>query len=172
MGEITNTGMYHGDLFQVLSDFSARINNLRLADINSVMEEAEIKIGGTAANVQFSQTSVSFKVDGIATAKAATDNFWTLSGLTALTAGQHNRILLCVNSSGTASAIEGTAASTLAGVTLASLPASLSVFGELTISASAPFSPSVSSLTATGITATYKDGLPADYIGSAVSLSV
>ena len=46
--------------------------------------------------------------------KAATDDFWNLTGFTDLTAGQYVKVLLAITAAGAASAIMGTPAATLA----------------------------------------------------------
>jgi hypothetical protein len=108
--------------------------------------------------------STPYWVDGtFKTAIAATDPFWTLAGTTAIVASgavQVVKYLLCTGLAGAASVIQSTIAATAAGCVYPTSPASQAVFSVLTISVTAGnvFTPGTTSLTGTGVTATFADG--------------
>lgn len=105
--------------------------------------------------------SVAYKLDGAyQSAKAGTDNLWTLAGTT-VPVSSFQKYYLLIGSGGTASVMQGVPASTAAGVTLPFPPQSQSIFGVLTVATDAthPFVPGTTALNATGITATFVDGI-------------
>lgn len=138
---------------------------------NSVAGKAGVATGTTTSKVK-TANQVDFFINGSVFRKAATDDFWTLTGST-VAISSFQKWLLCVDSSGAASVVIGTAASTAAGVVLPALPANKSVFGVLTVAtdASHTFIPGTTLLGAAGITATYVDGLDPLYLSGSGSLA-
>ena len=126
--------------------------------------------------------SAQYTVGGRIFTKAATDNFWTLSGTT-VAVSSWQKYLLCVDDAGVASVVEGTQSTvSAAGVTwgnvsaaakafpqnpwaplITVLSASRCIFGVLTVAtnASTQFVPGTTLLGAAGITATFIDGIDA-----------
>jgi len=115
-----------------------------------------------------------FTIDGVWYSLSGTDNFWTLTGtaVTAATGGATMHYALCVNSSGTASVVQGptnqgsTTVWTPAPANL--LPIDIAVIATLKISLTATtvFTPGTTALSAAGVTATYEDGMDATLWGA------
>lgn len=124
--------------------------------------------------------TTAYTVGGKILSKGATDNFWTLAGTT-VAASSWQKYLLCISDTGTASVVEGTQSTVSAAavgwgnVTAAAkafpqnpwapiitvLSASRAILGVLTIAtdSSHTFIPGTTALNATGITATFIDGI-------------
>lgn len=136
---------------------------------NGVLATAGVARGTTASKVKTVTNPVAFIVDGQILSKAATDDFWTLTGAT-FAAGLANKWVLLVDSVGAASVAVGTPAATAAAVVLPAIPASKAVFGVLTVvNATNPFIPGTTLLSAAGVTDTYVQGMdPLHTIGSSV----
>lgn len=114
---------------------------------------------------------VDFSIDGAVKRKAAADNFWTLTG-GVLAISSWQKWILCVDASGVASVVIGTASTvSAAAVGLPVLPASKSVFGTLTVATSGAvtFTPGTTLLGAAGITASFVDGMDPLYSTLAAS---
>jgi hypothetical protein len=105
-------------------------------------------------------TSMTYRIDGAwKTALAATDPFWTLSGVTVPVAS-YQKYYLLVDGSAAASVVQGVPASTAAGVVMPFPPQSKAIAAVLTIQTDAThtFVPGTTLLGATGITATFTQG--------------
>lgn len=140
------------------------------------LSKAGIAIGGTASKVKTAAPNgagVDFCINGIAYHLADTDDFWTLSGTT-IPVSSSCLVLLCVNSAGTMSIVQGTAVLTAditSGAKTLKVPqhaATVCPIGLLRIdtNASVPFVMGTTELSAAGITDTYYDiamGLPFDF---------
>lgn len=125
--------------------------------INAPLSDAGVAIGTTVQKVQTTAT-FAYLSSGIFKSLAATDDFWTLSGTT-ITDGNTNKYLLCVDSAGAASIVEGTQAATAGAVVLPSWPVSKTVVGILQVATSgATFVPGTTALSAGTVTDTYYDG--------------
>jgi len=128
------------------------------AQNNSAWASAGVATATVTSQVKTVTASTPYVVDGVILAKAATDNFWTLTGAT-FAAGLTNKWLLLVDAAGVASVVIGTPAATAAAVVLPALPVSKAVFGVLTVvNATNPFIPGTTLLGAAGVTATYVQG--------------
>lgn len=131
-----------------------------LVTANAVMAAAGCAQATTTTQAK-TTNSAAYKIDGaFKTAKGATDNLWTLSG-SVVPASSYQKYYLLIDGSGTASVVQGTPASTAAGVKLPFPPQSQSIFGVLTIAtdSSHTFTPGTTALNATGITASFVDGI-------------
>lgn len=73
---------------------------------------------GTTAGKAKTANTIAYEINGRRFTKAATDDLWTMTGVTT-TAGQFRKVLLCLNESGTASIVVGV---TAASQTLAKIP--------------------------------------------------
>lgn len=87
---------------------------------------AGLAIATTKTKVKFTGT-LRYFCGGVLCAKAATDNFWTLSGT--VTNAYFNVFLLGIDASGTAVAQAGTQATTLAGVVFPTPASTTTVLG-------------------------------------------
>ena len=146
--------------------WDAIIGHLQVA-ANKVVGFANIANATTAGKLK-TQTATGFQVDGAMYSLAVTDNFWTLSALSALTANQYQAIVLYVDASGTASIGAGTvvtnttsaAAGRLAALAVApALVASKSIVGVF-VAGSSGATDYTAALTGQG---TLYHGIPAGY---------
>jgi hypothetical protein len=135
---------------------------------NSVAGKASVATGTTTSKVK-TTNQTDFFVNGSVFRKAATDDFWTLTGAV-LAISSWRKYLLCVDNTGAASVVQSTTDSTVsaAAVQLPALPANKCVFGVLTVATNGAttFTPGTTLLGAAGITATYVDGLDPLYLSS------
>jgi hypothetical protein len=136
-------------------------NQLALLMANQSFTNAAIATATVTSQVKTTAT-LTYWIDGsFATNLSATDNFWTLAGTT-VAASSWQKYMLMVNSSGTASVLQGTQSTvSAAAVQLPYLPQSLTCVGVLTVATDAThtFVPGTTLLGATGITATYVNGV-------------
>lgn len=148
----------------VLTNLSA------LLHANRCLANPGIAIGTTVQKVK-TVNAVSYRIEGALFTKAATDDFWTLSGTT-IPDGSTNVILLLVDAAGAASVLEGTPATTAGAVRLPALPQAKAVMGYLTIAtAGATFVPGTTALNAGTATVTYTNGMPAGYFSQIADLA-
>lgn len=142
----------------------ARLNNIA----NMVMGYPTIANGTTAGKIK-TTTATSYRIDGVAYTKAATDDLWNLTALTTLTGSQFQAVALYVDAAGTATIGAGTVAASAA-LALAALPAFVttkSILGVYVANASTNFS------SALGAQGTYYNGVPTGAIDvNGVPLSV
>jgi hypothetical protein len=133
-------------------------NTLALIIANDTLTAAGCATATTTSQVKTAAT-LTYLIDGAYKTKGATDNFWTLAGVTVPVASFQKYYLL-IDGSGAASVVQGVPASTAAGVVLPFPPQSKAIVGVLTVATDAThtFTPGVTLLGATGITATYNDG--------------
>lgn len=125
--------------------------------INLPLSSAAVAIGTTASKVRTTATAT-YLSDGIFKSKAATDDFWTLSGTT-VTDGNFQKYLLCIDANGAASIVEGTQGASAGAVVLPAWPASKTVLGILQVqTVGADFVPGTTLLSAAEVTDTYFDG--------------
>lgn len=103
--------------------------------------------------------TLTYLIDGAYKTKTATDNFWTLSGVT-VPISSFQKYYLLIDGAGAASVMQGIPASTAAGVVLPFPPQSKAIVGVLTVATngSTTFVPGTTLLGAAGITATFNDG--------------
>lgn len=130
-----------------------------LITANACLTSAAVATATTTSQVK-TTASMTYRIDGaFVTALAATDNFWTLAGVT-VPAASFQKYYLLVDSAGAASIAQGVPASTAAGVVLPFPPQSKCIAGVLTVATDAThtFTPGITLLGATGITATYVNG--------------
>lgn len=147
-------------------------NALAAFDLSSALTAAGCALATTTTQAKTTAT-LAYTVGGKFFSKAATDNFWTLSGKV-VPAGSFQKYLLLIDTAGAATVQEATpsvvnaASVTWANVSNASPYAALltvlgstkCIVGTLTITTDAthPFTPGTTALNATGITATFQDG--------------
>lgn len=93
---------------------------------DKLFKSAGIAIATTTTKVK-TASAVYAMINGALVAKAATDNFWTLSGT--VTNAKNNVYVLCMDASGNAAAFMGTEASTIAGIVWPVVPDGYVVFG-------------------------------------------
>lgn len=142
-------------------------NNHALLSANSAGSvSGAIAQGTTPAKVK-TTVSVTYRIDGaIQTAKGATDDFWTLAG-TVVAASSWQKYVLMIDSAGAASVAEGIQSLVSAAAVVLPAPQQAhSIVGILTIATDAThtFTPGTTSLTATGITATFVNGYDPSYL--------
>ena len=148
-----------------------RLVNLQDAFHNRAQLSAGLATATVTSQVKTVTAATDYIVDGVLLSKAATDNFWTLTGAT-FAAGLSNKWLLLVNAAGAASVAIGTPAATLAAVVLPAIPASKAVFAVLNVvNATNPFIPGTTLLGAAGVTATYTQGLDPLYTSGSSAIS-
>jgi hypothetical protein len=145
--------------------FKTSADALKLFMGNELFSDAGVAIGSDAKKVKTAATA-NYKVDGVFYTKAATDDLWTLSGTT-VTSGNAQKYLLCLDSAGTASIVEGTQGANAAAVVLPAAPASKCVVGLLLVETTGDFVPGTTDLSAATITDTYTDGYAPALIGDA-----
>src|SRR6185437_15891082 len=133
-------------------------NTMALLIANDTLTAAGCATATTTSQAKTTNT-LTYLIDGAYKSKTATDNFWTLSGVTVPVASFQKYYLL-IDGSGAASVVQGVPASTAAGVVLPFPPQSKAIVGVLTIATDAThtFIPGTTLLGATGITATLNDG--------------
>jgi hypothetical protein len=134
------------------------------------LANAALTAAGTAIATVTSQVktvnTLTFLINGAFKSKAATDNFWTLTG-TAVTAGVGGATMhwaLCINAAGAASVVQGptnqgsTTVWTPAPANLQ--PADLCIAGicKVSLTATTVFTPGTTLLGAAGVTTTFVDG--------------
>lgn len=160
---------------EVRQEFGKLVDDFNYHTLNGISGNAlpAIAQGTTPAKAK-TVNSVNYFSAGVPKTKAATDDLWTLSGTT-VAVSSFQRYLLLLDASGTASIQEGAQSLvSAAAVKFGALPASgKAIIGILTIAtnASNTFVPGTTSLTGTGITATFSDGLdPAVLLAAKVVL--
>ena len=114
----------HGTLKSGIDSMKTALKNMCLSDVGAAI--------GTTKTKAKSVSTATFLVNGEFKSKAATDDFWTLTGFDC-TNGNYNKCLLCIDASGNAQIAAGTEAGTGAGVTLPSIPASYGVVAMLQV---------------------------------------
>lgn len=139
-------------------------NTLAMLQANDSLTAAGCATATTTSKVKTVNT-LTFKIDGVFKTKAATDNFWTLSGSTVADLSWQKYLLL-IDASGAASVRQGTPSLvSAAAVVLPDHPGSVCIAGVLTVATSgSTFIPGTTLLGAVGITATYVDGADASMI--------
>jgi hypothetical protein len=129
--------------------------------------KAVLAIGGTTSKVKFTASNavgVEFAIDGLYYTKANADDVFTLSG-TALAASQACIFLMCLNSSGTASIVQGDIVSSedvkngQTTIPWPTTPVSKCAIGAVLVETDAThtFTPGTTALSAAGVTETYFD---------------
>lgn len=134
---------------------------------NSVAGKAQVATATVTSQVK-TTNQVDFFCSGSVFRKAATDNFWTLTG-GVLAISSWRKYALVVDNAGTATVVAGTDSTVSAAAAgLPALPAGKCVFGILTVATNGAttFTPGTTLLGAAGITATYVDGLDPLYLSS------
>jgi hypothetical protein len=135
----------------------AAIDKQKRVMINMPLATAAVAIGTTVQKVQTTAIAT-YLCDGVFKSKAATDDFWTLSGTT-VSDGNFQKYLLCIDASGDASIVEGTQAATAGAVVLGAWPASKSVLAILQVqTVGGTFVPGTTGLDAGTVTDTYING--------------
>lgn len=162
---------------------AALANAVTLLDLNRALTAAGTARGTTAAKAKTVNT-LTFTIAGAFFSKAGTDDFWTLSG-TVVAAASFQKYLLLIDAAGAASIQQGTQSTISAasvawtsvtatagnvqtghGPLITVLNAGKAIVGVLTIATDAThtFTPGTTALNATGITATFADGIDASLI--------
>jgi len=93
--------------------------------------DVAVAIGTTKTDVQ-NVAAAAFTVAGVHYAKAATDDFWDLTGF-GVTNAMYNICLLCIDTAGAMQIGVGTEAATLAGVVLPDTPANSCVVAQVEV---------------------------------------
>ena len=148
-------------------------NAFAIYALSRALTAAGVARGTTATKAKIVNT-LHFSIGGAQFSKAATDDFWTLSGTT-VQASSWQKYLLLIDASGNASMQEGTQSPiSAAGVSwgnisqvsswapfIATVGTTKAVAAVLTIATDAThtFVPGTTALNATGITATFVDGV-------------
>lgn len=148
-------------------------NALNAYNLSRALTAAGVATATTTSKAK-TVNSLQYSIAGVQYTKGATDNFWTLSGTT-VAAASWQKYLLLIDTSGAASVQEGTqsvvsAASVtwtnISGMSswapiISLLSGSKAVVATLTIATDAThtFIPGTTLLGATGITATFADGI-------------
>lgn len=142
----------HATVKTALAALKAYMSHMALSD-------GGVGIGTTVQKVR-SNATISYLIAGEFKSKASTDDLWTLSGTT-ITDGNFNKYLLCLDTSGAASIVEGTQGASAGAVVLPAYPSAKSVVGMLTVqTVGATFVPGTTALDAATVTDTYFDGAP------------
>lgn len=151
-------------------------------ELNARLNMALTACGAATATVTSQAKTVNtlvYLIDGVFKSKAATDNFWTLTG-TAVTAGGTGATLhyaLCINAAGAASVVQGPTNNAglqgpngqiLAGSTTVWQPAAaillpadvcIAAILKISLTATTVFTPGTTLLGAAGVTSTFTDGM-------------
>lgn len=136
-----------------------------LAGKTLCLSSAGLAIGGTASKVKLAAPNgagTDFAINGLLYHKADADDVFTLSG-TALAASEACVFLMCLNSSGTASIVQGEIVDTqdvengVAVVSFPAVPADKCAVGAVLVetSSTGAFTPGTTELSAAGVTDTY-----------------
>jgi hypothetical protein len=108
------------------------VNKIRAGLVNITMQSAAIAIATTKTKIKTVTDPIAYLIDGVFYSKAATDNFWVLTGFTCTNA-LYNKCLLCIDASGNMQIAAGTEAATANAVTLPTIPASYAVVGVVQV---------------------------------------
>lgn len=136
-----------------------QLNDLTLLHVNAATAAAlGITTATTTSKVKFANTAT-YRFEGVNKTLAAQDNFWTLNG-PVVAVSMFQKWLLGVDVNQAAVVIPGVPATTAAGVTFASVPQGVSLYGvcQVATDGTHTFTPATTLLGATGITATFWDG--------------
>lgn len=98
------------------------VNALNLQINHGPVQSGAIGNGGTAGRLR-TTAAITFRLAGLALAKASTDNLWNLSAQTDTIAAQRRAFWLYLDASGTATIAAGTNAGNTDALALAALPA-------------------------------------------------
>jgi hypothetical protein len=143
---------------------------------NATLSVATVGIATTVQQVR-TGAILNYKIGGVLKTKAATDNFWTLTGGT-LADGFIRKYLLLIDAAGTASVYASNDAKTVASCVFSpdvlfkpSGPLeSKAIVGMVTVTTvGATFVPGTTSLAAATVTDTYADGLDASLVPAAIT---
>lgn len=118
----------------ILADLTAArtaLVNARVALTNMSLADGGIAIGTTTTKIKTAAT-VNYLIAGVFYAKAATDDFWTLTGFNC-TNGNFNKCLLCIDSAGAMQIAVGTEGASAGAVVLPAIPASYAVVGMVQV---------------------------------------
>jgi hypothetical protein len=166
------TNRYNNAARGSITRAAAELVNVNAAlDLSTALSAAGIATATVTSQAKIVNT-LNYTINGAFKTKAATDNFWTLSGTTVAT-GLTQKYALLIDAAGAASVQEATQALTAATVgwanvssvgpwapLLSILNASKAVAGVLTVvTVTNPFIPGTTLLGAAGVTATYQDGI-------------
>lgn len=148
-------------------------NAFLMQETNAALSAAGTAQATTTSKVKTTAT-LTYLIDGVFKSKAATDNFWTLTGsaVTAGVGGATMHYALVIDGSGAASVIQGP---TNQGSTTVwtpapanQMPADLCIAATLKISLTATtvFTPGTTATNAAGVTSTFEDGMDATLWGA------
>jgi hypothetical protein len=159
---------YMNEVFSTLKmgDRLDALINASNASANAALNSAAIAIATTPTQVR-TGAALSYQVNGTLYTKAATDNFWTLTG-PVLADGQSRKYLLCIDAAGAASVVRSETdlpTAQASKLTFPTVPAGRCVVGVVQVdTAGAVFTPGTTSLAAATATDTYTNGAPAGVV--------
>lgn len=109
--------------------------NIKTAMKNMSLSSGAIAIATTVQKVK-STATINYLINGVYYSKAATDNFWVLTGFDC-SASMYNKCLLCIDDAGAMQIAPGTEAAAAADVVLPAIPANWAVCGYVQVQQSA-----------------------------------
>lgn len=131
---VTDYTAGRAEIVNLVTDLTAArtaLVNLRVGLTNMALTDGGIAIGTTLTKIKTAAT-ITYIIAGVMYAKAATDDFWTLTGFNCTNA-QFNKCLLCIDSAGAMQIAAGTEGASAGAVVLPAIPASYAVVGMVQV---------------------------------------
>jgi regulator of replication initiation timing len=132
---ITDVTATRAEVVKLVTDIATHrteANRIRTGLINMTLTDAAIAIGTTKTKIKTVTNPISYIIGGTFYSKAATDDFWVLTGFDCANA-MFNKCLLCIDSSGNMQIAAGTEAASAGAVVLPAIPASYAVVGMVQV---------------------------------------
>lgn len=132
---VTDLTAARAEVVKLVADIATHrteVNKIRTGLSNMVLTDAAIAIATTKTKIKTVTNPISYLIGGVFYSKAATDNFWTLTGFNCANA-LFNKCLLCIDSSGNMQIAAGTAGASAGTVVLPAIPASYAVVGQVLV---------------------------------------
>lgn len=132
---VTDLTATRAEVVKLVTDIATHrteANKIRTGLINMTLTDAAVAIATNKAKIKTVTNPISYIVNGTFYSKAATDDFWVLTGFNCTNA-QYNKCLLCIDSSGNMQIAAGTEAASAGAVVLPAIPASYAVVGMVQV---------------------------------------
>jgi regulator of replication initiation timing len=132
---ITDVTATRAEVVKLVTDIATHrteANRIRTGLINMTLTDAAIAIGTTKTKIKTVTNPISYIIGGTFYSKAATDDFWVLTGFDCANA-MFNKCLLCIDSSGNMQIAAGTEGASAGAVVLPAIPASYAVVGMVQV---------------------------------------
>jgi hypothetical protein len=132
---VTDLTANRAEIVKLVTDIATHrteANKIRTGLINMTLTDAASTIATAKAKIKTVTNPISYIIGGTFYSKAATDDFWVLTGFNCTNA-LYNKCLLCIDSSGNMQIAAGTEGASAGAVVLPAIPASYAVVGMVQV---------------------------------------